>query len=139
MLAPTPVLLIMDTQKYYPELHVWRGTRIDTGLTTAEQMARTFLTTDSDLEGSCVIILMSDGRDHEDSTDTYDATVSTNVATRIKAIPDVSLCATYFSTYGVADPEAEQILMSIASPSYYIRTHSSQDLRRFFFESYVRS
>jgi len=135
-LVPTPVLDIPKETDFNPLGNGWEGTQLESGLHAAEQMARAFLQ-DADDFDSCVVILMSDGRDREDGKGgiNFAAQEARRAAEAIKSIANTTLCVTYFDTDGRTDPLAQQLLGELASPDSYKNTHDADELRDFFFTS----
>ncbi|HYR10419.1 MAG TPA: vWA domain-containing protein [Longimicrobium sp.] len=127
----TPAEQIDDNADYDPMRGHGGGTSIGTGLHQARRIAEEFLrTTPGDTPSSVVIVVMSDGLDG-------DPAGTLRMAEEIKGNPSITLCTTYFSEVGAAEPAAQEHLRALASyPANGFKTvYDAETLRKFFIAS----
>jgi uncharacterized protein YegL len=128
----TTTKLIDDNGDYNPSVGHGGGTNIGAGLELAQTVALDFLQQNQNdgIPLSVVIVVMSDGMcgspDH-----------TRDVATRIKQIPKITVCATLFAQTGAPNAEmreAENLLRDVATDPVinYKTTYDAETLRKFF-------
>jgi Mg-chelatase subunit ChlD len=149
LLAPARVTDIMARLEaglsLNPQQDQRGGTFLGAGLAEAERIAQQFFSNGSpELYSSCVVVLMSDGRDREEliaAGQNPDLTESVRIAERLRKMPDVILCTTYLASPAHPDDvEAQNALRQIATPSteagaeskFYTTSRNANDLRAFF-------
>ncbi len=127
----TRALDVNEDDNYDPTSIGGKYTLIHSGLSEAERIAQDFLQAPNNdgLNRSVVIVLLSDGECFEPST-------TRTVANRLKAMPKVSICTTFFSALGQHNSEAESLMRDVASDSNSFKnTHDVSTLRNFFISS----
>jgi uncharacterized protein YegL len=127
----TPAEQIDDNADYDPMRGHGGGTSIGAGLHQARGIAEEFLRASPEgILSSVVIVVMSDGLDG-------DPAGTLRMAEEIKGIPSITLCTTYFSEVGAAEPAAQEHLRALATyPATGFKTvYDAETLRKFFIAS----
>ena len=118
-------------QDYTPNAPGSGGTYIGAGLEKAEQIAADFLSGQSDVPKSVIIVVLSDGMDG-------DAGRTLEIARRLKQRNNVTLCACFLAGKDGSNAQAVQHLQAIATnPAANYRTVYDADTIRGFFISSV--
>ena len=128
-MKPTPVVDVDDHGDYNPMAGLGGATYISKGLEDAEKIAKDFLSQDSDLAKSVVIVIMTDGVDMTEAE-----TIS--VANRLKKMDKVTITGCFFETLG-ADENAMQkcadyIKKLCSDETKFSKVSTSEALRNFF-------
>ena len=132
-MEPTGAADLDENGNFDPRHHNGTDTFIGSGLRVAQCLAEEFLATAGrEVPASCVIVVLSDGRDREASGAGPDETL--RIAEEIKRNPSITLCTAYFAQKGLSDPEAEDVLRRIASNPVtgYKTVFDAETLRSFF-------
>lgn len=133
LMEPTAASDVDDNGNFDPRHPDATDTFIGSGLRVAHCLAEEFLAeTGREVPASCVIVVLSDGRDREASGQGPAETLG--IAEKIKRNPAITLCAAYFAEKGLSDPEAEDVLRRIASNPVtgYKTVYDAETLRAFF-------
>lgn len=116
-----------------------QGTFLGAGLELAERLLHQWFHVwdHGPLPTSAVLIVMSDGRDTDGTQRRPEETFA--IADRLRRLPGLTICSTYFEAAEAETVEAVNTLKRIATnpTKHYCRTTSAEELRHFFLASFT--
>lgn len=120
---------ISDTADYDPMPGHGGGTDISAGLLEARKILDQFFQNNDDMNKSAVVILMTDGESkHPDQ--------ALRMAQELKDMPNVLICAAFFSKKDESNQAAKDLLIQLCSdPRGFTTVYDAKKLRDFFIAS----
>lgn len=133
-IAPTELVRLDTSMSFNPTDHGVGGTRLGVALLRAQQIIAEFFSREvhNDLPMSAVVLVMTDGEDH-------DPAGAVAAAQTIKAMSNTTVAACLFASKGGDDSPARMLEALSSGPGFYQTVYSAEQLRKFFHASITKT